>query len=153
MILVVGACSSETDEAASPPAAPVAVPDTPPTLAVELGTGPAAFQPLAENGEVRVIYGPQGGYHIWTAVRVRDPSVSRAVVNLSVFNEDRSLAGLRSSEAVQLSITPEDTREVAGLRSFVFTKRPAETRLIVRIEVIAPDKRHGASERRVVVAP
>ena len=39
-------------------------------LQVELGTGDTAFRPLDSTREMNVIYGPQGGFHGFFAVRV-----------------------------------------------------------------------------------
>jgi hypothetical protein len=41
----------------------------PPEPAVDLGTGEVAFQPLVEGGEILVVHGPQGGYHLLGSVR------------------------------------------------------------------------------------
>jgi hypothetical protein len=39
--------------------------------AVSLGTGELAFEPLAEGGDLAVVHGPQGGYHVVGSVRAR----------------------------------------------------------------------------------
>ena len=36
---------------------------------VQIGTGSAEFAPLTEGQEVRITAGPQGGYHVWGALR------------------------------------------------------------------------------------
>lgn len=40
---------------------------------LELGTGTQTFMPLTDGQGVTVIAGPQGGFHIWAAARVRPP--------------------------------------------------------------------------------
>jgi hypothetical protein len=37
--------------------------------AIDLGTGEFAFEPLVEGGEILVVHGPQGGYHLLGSVR------------------------------------------------------------------------------------
>lgn len=38
--------------------------------AIELGTGDIDFEPLADGGDIYVIHGPQGGYHLLASLRV-----------------------------------------------------------------------------------
>lgn len=49
-------------------------PDTDPPLvgSVEVGTGEYAFEALDEEQEVPIVFGPQGGYHMFGALRVCD---------------------------------------------------------------------------------
>ncbi|MFO0739612.1 MAG: hypothetical protein U0270_27185 [Labilithrix sp.] len=133
------------------PSPPVAVPDTPDSLTVELGTGDTAFEPLAEQGEVALVFGPQGGYHVWTAVRVRDASLLQGHVNLRAAYKGGSLAGLPSSEAPRWMDAPDGFVEAAGLRAFISDSLASGTELSLRAEVVARDGRHGAAERRVVI--
>lgn len=37
------------------------------TTFVEAGTGETTFAPLADGDELELVYGPQGGYHVWGA--------------------------------------------------------------------------------------
>lgn len=145
------ACDS-TNGPPGPPS-PVAVPSTPPTLAVEVGTGDTSFRPLVDGGEVMLVYGSQGGFHVWTSVRVHDPSLIEAHVNLSARHEDGSAAGPPSSAAVRLVAGPDKTADATGMRNFIAAKEVAGTFLILRAEVVGTDGRHGASERRVVIGP
>ena len=43
----------------------------------QVGTGTDSFEPLEDGQTVPVIKGPQGGYHIWTSIRVRAPIASK----------------------------------------------------------------------------
>lgn len=151
LAFVLAACDSTNGSAGPPP--PVAVPNTPPTIAVDLGTGEATFEPLEDGSSVTPVYGPQGGSHIWTSVRVRDPGVTDAYVNLSTRLEDGRAAGTPSSVAVRLVAAPNGTVQVIGLRNFLAAKEPSGTPLVLRAEVIGTDGRHGASERHVVLGP
>src|SRR5688572_6431154 len=49
----------------------VEVPWLPASSDLEVGTGEAEFAPLAEESELPVVLGPQGGYHVVGNVRVR----------------------------------------------------------------------------------
>jgi hypothetical protein len=39
---------------------------------VELGTGFQYFEPLSEGQKVEIIFGPQGGYHVWVHFRMQN---------------------------------------------------------------------------------
>ncbi len=41
----------------------------PTTASLELGTGTARFEPLADGAEVPMVKGAQGGWHVWVSVR------------------------------------------------------------------------------------
>jgi hypothetical protein len=149
--LVLVACNA-TNGPSGPPG-PVAVPNTAPTLAVDIGTGEISFEPLSDGGEVTLVHGPQGGFHIWTSVRVRDPNITDVHVNLRARHEDGSAAGPPSSAAVLLAARPDGAADATGMRNFITAKEAAGTHLFLRAEVISTDGRHGASERRVVLEP
>lgn len=63
-VLSLVACAS--DEAPAPDA-PEMIDSAGATL--ELGTGVAAYSPIAENGDVELVFGSQGGWHIDVAAR------------------------------------------------------------------------------------
>lgn len=58
---------------------------------LQVGTGVDAFEALSELDEVEVVFGPQGGYHVVTAVRVchMEPLVT---VRVQVIDEASSVA-------------------------------------------------------------
>lgn len=47
---------------------------------VEVGTGTDAFVPLQDADAIPIIAGPQGGYHLWTSVRVFAPMDPRDIL-------------------------------------------------------------------------
>ena len=51
--------------------------DPRPALVLEVGTGDRVFTPVHDGDSVNITLGPQGGYHIWTAVRLHHGEVSR----------------------------------------------------------------------------
>jgi hypothetical protein len=73
--------------------------------AIELGTGEIEFEPLSDGGEIEVVRGPQGGYHLLGSVRVAgiDPGNtedlsdrSNPTTTFQVFEGERSLAPFAS---------------------------------------------------------
>jgi hypothetical protein len=130
----------------------VPVPSTPPTLQVDVGTGTADFIELADGAPVDLVRGSQGGFHIWTAIRVHDERVTDVQVNLSTRLEDGTEAGPPSSAATTLSAPRDGARSAAGLRNFIASSGyVSEERVVLRVEVIASDKQHGAAEKVVTV--
>jgi hypothetical protein len=129
------------------------VPDSAATLKVEVGSGNNNFVPLDDGTRVEVISGPQGGYHLWTSVRVHDPTVAAVQINLSVrFEDSGAAAGKPSRVAASLEFPKDGARDRVGMTNFV--NDPNEVRgkrVILRAEVVAADQRHGADEHVVVV--
>lgn len=128
------------------------VPNTAPTLSVEVGTGSADYVPLADGDPVELIYGTQGGWHVWTAVRVRDATVQDVRINLYARFEDGALAGDPSAVAARLDPANDASRTHTAMRNLIRDGNQARgRRVVLRLEVIANDGRHGAGERLVVV--
>lgn len=127
------------------------VPSTPPSLEVEVGTGEVGFAPLSAGDEVELVYGPQGGYHIWTAVRIRDVSVEQAQINVSARFEGTGAPAGPASRWPAAPVIRGEARVHFGMRTFIAQAPLADgKRIILRAEVITRDGRHGAGERAVV---
>ena len=138
-----------TREDRGPELAPV--PATPSAFDVEVGTGDTDFQPLAEGAEVDLIHGVQGGWHIWTGFRVRNAALQDVRVNLYSRFDDGTAAGDPSSVAVVLSARPSGEQTNCCMRNFIHDGIAARGRKIVlRVEIVAGDGRHGAGERMIV---
>ena len=147
--LVTSACSSTSED---PTFVLAPVPNTPPTLLVEVGTGAITFTPLAENDRVELTYGPQGGFHIWTAVRIKNTRAPSAQVNLRALLDDGTLAGPPSRAAARLEVQPDGTAVAVGLRNFIENTAEKKGRhLTLKAEVVASDQTHGVGERTVLV--
>ena len=148
--LLLGILASCKGDDEGPTLAPI--PNTPPTLTVEVGTGSVDYVPLAEGDRVELTHGSQGGWHIWTGAKVHDPSLPDARMNLFArFADTGELAGDPSSVAVRLDPMPDGSRGNAGMRNFI--RDPLAVigkRLVLRVEVVADDGRHGEGERTVV---
>lgn len=130
----------------------VAVPSTPETLVVEVGTGEFDFQELAPGDPVKLVHGAQGGYHVWTAIRVHDAALRDVRVNLSSRFEDGTPGGMVSGAAASLIAGPGATASAAGLRNFIADAETArDKKLVLRVEVVAGDERHGSAEKLITV--
>jgi hypothetical protein len=128
------------------------VPTIAASLAVEIGGGLDGFEALTDGAPVALVYGPQGGFHVWTAVRVRDVSVEQVQINVSSrYADGRGPAGPPARWAAKLS-PRGDVREHAGMQNFIANAagEVVGARIVLRAEVIAPDRRHGAAEVAVI---
>jgi hypothetical protein len=128
------------------------VPSTAATLDVQLGTGTDAFHPVADGDMLSLTYGTQGGQHVWTSVQVKDQGYETARVNLSARDAVTGApAGDESGWIAELSVPMNGVRTHAGMRNYIAV---AQTRRVVlHVDVIAPDGRHGSDERTVTLTP
>lgn len=128
------------------------IPDAAPTLLVDVGGGMLDFEELSDGQDVDLVYGSQGGFHIWTSVRVHDVTIGEAQINLYARHEDGTNAGPPSRVATALGEQPGGKRTVFGLRNFITDAAAVRgKRIVLRVEVVASGARHGAAEK--VVTP
>jgi hypothetical protein len=96
-------------------ALPVEDPPLPePEPILEVGTGTFRFEPLADGAPLPLIYGAQGGWHVWVAIRVHgvaDASGSFEVVHFPLDDPDKTA---RISHGIQL-----DPPNADGWRAYV----------------------------------
>jgi hypothetical protein len=120
-------------------------------LRIEIGTGVELYEPLAEGAPVEVVLGPQGGFHIWTSVRIHDPALDLARIDLSArLTDDGSAVGNPSSITASLDAV-DGTRERAGMTSFVTNPSSIRgRRVVLHVDVFAEDGRRGSAERTVI---
>jgi hypothetical protein len=121
------------------------------TLSVEIGTGVVRYEPLSDGPAVDVISGRQGGYHVWTSVRIRDLDLDHVRIDLSTrFEDDGKLAGPTSAVSAPLEAV-DGAHEHAGMTSFIDDPTAVRgRRLLLRAEVTSDDGRRGADQRVVV---
>jgi hypothetical protein len=64
----------------------------PPPL--EVGTGLSGFEPVSDGQSLEVIFGPQGGYHVWAAIRAskKDVTPDRAQVRVKLIKDGTVLS-------------------------------------------------------------
>lgn len=120
-------------------------------LRLEVGTGVELYEPLSDGAPVDVVLGPQGGFHIWTSVRVHDPSIDLARIDLSArFADDGRAAGSPSSVTASL-VAVGGAREHAGMTNFVANPESVRGRpVVLHVDVFVKDGRRGSAERTVL---
>ena len=59
-------------------------PPTPSDMTLEVGTGESAFEPVGDMQEVPLVFGPQGGHHVWISFRVTGFQQERVLMDLDV---------------------------------------------------------------------
>ena len=145
-LLAVG-CSSEAPEDPVYSADPSAG-----ALLVETGVGYVDFIPVSDGDRVQVVMGPQGGYHIWTAIRVRAPALETVQVTFSTrFASNGKEAGWPSRRMLKLPPQQDGRQDGAGLPNLVSDPNAVrDQRIVLRAEVIASDGRSGSAECVVV---
>ena len=127
-------------------------PPVPIEIVTELGGGKDGFVPLADGDPVPVIMGPQGGYHIWTSVRIHDPTLKVVAVSLtSRFEDTGALVGQPSKEAAVFEDAGDGWWVNVGMRSFIDSPAPVKgKRVTLRVEFAAKDGRYGSDQRTIV---
>lgn len=66
------------------------IPDPDPEALLELGTGTARFEPVADGDALPMIRGAQGGWHVWVSVRIEGMDVDLASLTLEHQPADES---------------------------------------------------------------
>jgi hypothetical protein len=147
LLLLSGACSGEPSPNAEDAGGCESL--TSP-IRVEMGLGFDEYTSAANGESVDIVAGPQGGFHIWTALRVWDVP-DRVTITLGARLESGSQVGPPSEVQVRMGdANAEGMRERAGL--FTFIDRPSEIRgmpIILRADVDSCDA-SGAAELRLV---
>jgi hypothetical protein len=89
---------------------------TPPDVgAFEIGTGETCFEALAAEGEVTLMSGPQGGFHVWLATGCTDcGTVVHLKYGVHAIGSTTPLDGTYDEEAMA-ELTGKDWPQKAGL--------------------------------------
>jgi hypothetical protein len=109
--------------------------DGPPpcTPALEIGTGDVSFQALNPGDPVTIVYGPQGGWHVWTAGRVTGlgPTL-RVLPGLTDLATGTPIAGLADTDDTTILLADFDgcSGSFAGQRAIIDDWVPPEGPLI-----------------------
>ena len=121
-------------------------------LALELGTGEIAFEPIEGEPTLPLVAGPQGGHHVWVSVVVVGASSERAELLVDVVPVDGPEPPRRAPVRVQLEASEGGDAEIVGW--------PAELadpgcmvgrRAIVRATLTDEDGAVGVDERAIVI--
>ena len=152
LVAVIVSCACGNGEHTPDPGlAPI--PDSQASLTVDVGTGSSEWVPLNDGDMVPIVAGPQGGFHVWTSIHVHDASVDTARINVTARIEATGeAAGNPSSVAAALSLTADGLREKVGMRDLIASPSAVTgKRVVLRVEAVTDDGRHGAGERVVVL--
>jgi len=80
----------------------------------ELGTGEWEFVSLTDEQEVDLIFGSQGGYHVWASIRTEGLDPSRVMLEVETQVGDDSRPAEHSRVPVDLEVD-----EVTGVQQFI----------------------------------
>ncbi len=131
---------------------PAAVPSTAASLTVDIGGGDQSFTELSDGASVALVAGPQGGYHVWTSVRVT-PAVADLTVDLSVTLDDGGASVGPPSGWGAERMTSHDYIEVDGLKAYIDSPTAVVGKtIVIHADVVTPDGRHGSATRKLLVA-
>jgi hypothetical protein len=128
----------------------------PPPITCEIGTGAAAFEPLTPGAPVDVILGPQGGHHLWTAVRVKgDPDLDRVQVVMDGTIEATG-APMGPGAIAPAALHPDPlvpgARSTAGLTNFVDNPDALHGQTVtMHIDAVTVDGRRCSDQQTVTV--
>jgi hypothetical protein len=130
---------------------------------VILGTGQTDYLPLGDEQELRLEKGPQGGHHIWIAVRMRNLTQSGSVTTISATLPDEPDVAVPSTAFVFTFDRDEGPYcKLWGLRYQVDSgasdlrtayKRFLGKRLTVTVEVTDRAGVSASSTRTIRIAP
>ena len=133
--------------------APVLPPEpvgTPAAWTVEVGTGETGYAPLGDGDLVAKQRGPQGGYHVWVALRVGGKLPSGVDVELTVTSNGAIVSRAISESSPAPEPAPSTFSTIFGLRAFV--EADTTGALVIVAKVIDPgNKAYAVGSRTVVV--
>lgn len=116
---------------------------------LEVGTGVNTFAALADGDDIGIIFGPQGGYHVWTALRARkDLAPTRVETRVSVRLEGAEL----SQNGYRLNLVDSgDHYEWYGLQALIPDPAVVDGKSVeLRVDVTDAQGRAAFDVRRVV---
>jgi hypothetical protein len=103
---------------------------------IELGTGEYAYEPVEDGQDIPLIHGPQGGYHVWVGLRMRDMNPN----------------GMRLDTAVELADTATPVGRPLFFRFTMFRGESGEFEYAGLPEQLEPAEVEGRAIRIEVVA-
>lgn len=107
--------SSSTDAEGSEPSEPDTTPPEPVGPWVEIGQGEFGFQPVDPDSTLSCIFGPQGSYHLWAAVRLHNvvPSTVRVEMQASISGAHVG-TGFAAPLDSEWTLNPDGTADIFG---------------------------------------
>lgn len=112
---------------------------------LQLGTGEQEFIDVHESGEIELVYGPQGGWHVWVSLVADGLDPDR--VEMELTTETLGVAGTRDRSIVYMSLEPmPDGRAVRyGWRAILSHPECADGRPL-KVEVRLRDRGDTVAE-------
>jgi hypothetical protein len=87
----------------------------PPGPWVEIGQGEGAFEGVAESSEVACIFGPQGSYHVWAAIRLHNiPPLAIRVDTFADIGGTQLGVGSATPLNSEWTLNPDGTADIFG---------------------------------------
>ena len=130
---------------------------------VELGTGEAGFEPLADGDTLGWVAGPQGGFHVYGSVRTQGLSIATAFtapedtwadLRMELLDPGgRAVAGFPFTPRVFRPSDGYDGELFGVLVPFFATIPPTGAGYRLEVEVADADGVCGSDSRTVAVAP
>jgi hypothetical protein len=120
---------------------------------IEVGTGEWAFEPLEDGQDVPLVFGSQGGYHVWLSYRTGglDPHN----VQIEISTEILSRPGSRTASVLTRSLAQVDGPEVYGQIGWpaVITEAGCAEGQLVEVAVTLRDRHDQVLEDARTVVP
>lgn len=119
---------------------------------LELGTGRLVFEPAPQDGDVPLIQGLQGGYHVWTSFLIY--GVSAKVVQMDLTTRwdgnDASLQEMQGNISLRPTTYPMggDAMESLGWPAFIFQPTCADGQRILFSITVSDDTGLSVSDSR-----
>ena len=107
--------------------------------AVELGTGEWEFVPLADEQAVELVFGVQGGYHVWTSFRAEGLDPEDVMLEIETQPADESLPPERSRVPVDFDAR-DAMAELVGWPAILSQPGCVANRQLLRIRVTLTDR-------------
>ncbi|NQW62856.1 MAG: hypothetical protein HQ461_08500 [Deltaproteobacteria bacterium] len=112
---------------------------------VEIGQGEGAFEGVAESSEVTCIFGPQGSYHVWAAIRLHNiPPLAIRVDTFADIGGTQLGVGSATPLNSEWTLNPDGTADIFGQFLYLdfgidfpaLSDRPVTLRATVRSDSI-----------------
>ena len=126
---------------------------------LEIGTGESQFEGLTDGQEVELIYGAQGGYHVWLSLRAEGIEPQRTQMRIETQRADESMAPQVSEVRVDLRQAGADTGDPQSAFSemigwpAVLSQPGCFVDRLLRIEVTLQDKQGRIARDERFVTP
>jgi len=130
---------------------------------IEVGTGQFDFEPVKEGQEVPIVRGPQGGDHVWLAVRIRNLDPRQLRIDSQLYEPESMETGDSGAVVAEPVGEPfffyppffDDEEDgvwrTAGLPHQVERSEVRNQRL--RLEVLATDREVRTATGDMIIVP